>query len=294
MIFNDMIIILLAPPKITSIFSTPPYVMGSFMLNIPIGYSEVALTCLASTSNFSMYPLHWYRKTLEFQELVQSNMSIKKNLISTELIFSNGFQFYDSGEYLCSAGNEKRNSTSTVFLILEGNPRQAMHPCTSPTTDFFRIQVLDTNCKEWNLTKKQEILNFFTQSILSVLSNRCPVCNINEDYISLPIEPTCSNGAAIFRGMFSAQLLTQDLYCAFSSWHQSGPAIALDDGIYLVDYRCSLSVTSLMAPACHEKSEIDNYVSIGFSTASGFLVVAMLVASLTYIFYKYVVYSNLV
>lgn len=272
-------------PRITSIFSTPPYALNSFMLSIPVGYSDVALTCLAISFGSSLLELRWHKSNANIQQRIHLNISVWENSISAELIFVNGFQLSDSGEYYCSIDTQVNIVRSAKFLIKAGKSLQDMSPCIVPATNTFQIQVLGTHCNRWNSSKKQQVLVQFRQSISTVLS--CEECVTSDDYIRLPNEPTCRHGVVLFRGILADPQLFKNEYCAFSSWHQSGSGIAIDNNIYLVDHNCILSIESLTAPGCHSKMRIDS-VAIGSASTSVFLVVVGLVIGIIAAYCRYV------
>ena len=250
-----------------------------------MGYSEVALTCLASHLGAKQYLLTWFKRTPVGQRQVDSNITVTNKTISSELIFMGGFQNErDAGEYFCSVQNQM-NSASAQFSIQSGDSAQAMLPCSEVvnSTNPFQIRVLNTSCNKWISTDKNKYLALFIRSITSILYHSCPVC-----YITAAEQPTCKEEAALFRVLLANPLLTENVYCALLSWHQSRPAIALDNSMHLIDSSCSLIIGSLQDPGCHAVTSTINIVAFGSASLSGFLALTGL-STLVLIIYWYVV-----
>lgn len=246
--------------------------MNSFKLSIPANYRGVVLTCLA----FGTPSLNWFKITEIGREQLISFITNEERIISTELIFQNGFQALDAGEYVCLSNAE--SPQAAIFMIELGDAELSEPSCSvDSATSFFQIRVLNTRCNVWGESLKQVIRSQFLQSIMAILSIRCDECSINANNLMLTEGPVCSilvDRAVLFRGSISIA------FCDLNTWQRSGPIIVIDDSLHLVDQHCDLKISSLSAPECPSMGDNESFLTfnvivIGSASAFGLLVVML-------------------
>jgi hypothetical protein len=250
-ICNSVLIVIVhnayaASPLVTSVFSTPPYVLNSFTLSIPVLYSGVALTCLAANFRSLDYSLQWYKRTRPGQEQVSSASEVTGSFMTAKLIFENGFQLSDIGEYGCSMQN---NTMPTSFTIKPGRPLFDVPPCSLYSTSnpiTFRIRILDTRCDEWSEVEVKLAKIQYLQSVTSVVSYQCPSCSITNHSLTLAADNSCRDGALVFTGLIGGQLDNRHnhviISCLLKAWKQQGSTITVDNKLHHVDSDCALTV----------------------------------------------------
>ena len=244
-------------------------------MSIPIGYVEVALTCLATHFGYSGFSILWFRKTEAGIERVNSNVEVTENLISSELVFEDGFQSSDVGQYFCSVDGSA--SGSTEFTIQGGDSRQNFPPCPNETDFVFQIRMLDTHCNRWNSVEKSLMSVEFLHSLTSLVSYQCGDCPISTNDFTLA-DLSCNDGAALFKGASINPQITASVFCGLRNWHTSGSVLAIDNELYTVDRTCNLSLKSLSNPGCHASTALALNATAIYSVAvvSGILVLGLL------------------
>lgn len=279
---------IIVPPTITSVFPTPPYYIlnSTTLIDIPLGYRGVVLTCLAFGSP-ALTSLSWIKVAASGQRQIISDTINRDNrlFVSVEIDFRNGFESYNAGDYTCSAySNDRVSSQTTVFTLRMAESSLPVLPCSVSTeTIYFDIRVLDTDCSEWSSTLKQHITFQFLRSIKGILSVNCEECSTDASNLLSEGLVVCSSiveGAALFRGVISDSSLqhTENIFCALSNWHQVGSAIIINDNLHQVDSECNL-MSSQEGPECARSTVDSALISTvaGSSSAFGLLVVVALV-----------------
>lgn len=233
-----------APPTIISIYPTPPLILDSFTLGLPLNYDETVLTCLAFGAP-ELTSVDWLK--INSQGGHSSRVtSHRSGLYSADLAFPNGFRVDDVGSYVCTATSNDRTSRQSSQFTLGRSTRLVLPvvqtPC-SVNTDmvFFQIHIINTSCSIWDESAKEQALFAIQQSVVGVLTAQCEACNPGS--LELNMEPVCSGQNTIVNGTISGN--TQDVFCALDSWYRSGSTVRLRNGLYLIDHRCTLKIDSL-------------------------------------------------
>lgn len=171
----------------------------------------------------------------------------RSGFFSAQLVFPNGFRSTDSGNYVCSARSNDRNSPLSAGFMLElqaSLPTLPTAPCSVDSNAvYFEMNVLDSGCYEWDANLKQQVIFQLQRSILGVLTVQCEQCSLISDSLMITAQPICSSQAAVFRGVISRD--TQDIFCALNSWLQSGSTVPVKNSLHLIDRSCNLRIESL-------------------------------------------------
>lgn len=252
---------IVVPPTITSVFSTYPYFfLNSTTVSVPTNYREAVLTCLAYGSP-AITSLSWVKITESGQKQIISDTTNRDSrlFVFVEIVFENGFQSSDAGNYSCIPYiNDRALPHTAVYTITRGF---TVHPVQcSVNTDvvYFEIRVLNTSCGEWDPTLKQLITFQILRSIKGILAVNCDECSVDDTNLVSNGLVMCSSkveGAALFRGLISnsARQNIKNIFCALRNWQQVRPAIIINDSLRQVDRRCNLMMSSqndLSGPEC--------------------------------------------
>jgi hypothetical protein len=239
-------------------------------LNIPVGYRESALTCIAIGKG---PPTEWVRKTASgFERTSTRSWSTEYTLIS-QLAFANGFQATDAGEYTCSTQNKIGGVQLATFRVKVGGTIAIIPPCPMRSEYIFEIRVLNTRCGTWTELEKRFVKLQFVRSLVSILVYHCETCSgsdVSAENLMLAEEIRCNARAASFRGMLVNLPNPEDAFCALNNWRLLGSTIVIEDDFHIVDRHCDTGISALDAPGCVEGRNI-NILLYGSAAGSGFL-----------------------
>lgn len=244
-----------APPTVFTVFPTPPFILKSFALSVPLDYEENILTCLAFGVPL-LTSVDWYKITNHGnrERHLSTVNTHRSGYSSADLVFPDGFQFSDAGSYVCTATSNERTSaqSSGVTLMLITSPMflpVTPVPCFAGTdTVNFQIHILNASCNEWDASLIQQVMFEIQQSLVGVVTARCDECIQGSDAIMLNMEPMCNAQRTIIRGVISRE--TEDVFCTLNSWHQSGSAVRFRNTLHLIDRTCNFKVESLSSTIC--------------------------------------------
>jgi hypothetical protein len=241
-------------------------------LTIPVGYREVALTCIALGDGSPTPTLQWYKVTAFGLEQAHTRSWVTDYSLVSQLLFENGFQPRDMGEYVCSVQNQTARTLQLATLRIEVGEKITHIPPCPMYGDTFEIRVLDTRCDRWNELEKHLANLQFVRSLASILAHHCESCpatDVSTDNIMLSEELRCNTGAASFRGTLVNLLSPHDAFCAINNWRLLGSAIVIDNELHFIDRYCDLEIDSLYAPGCAENLRF-NILIYGAASGSAF------------------------
>ncbi len=247
---NYLLIIVVDPPVVTSIFATlPVQTTSTSSFSVPSGYTGNVLTC----SGFGWPPpqIEWVVAGEMPTETTSNTEQVP--FVSARLAISQ-FAEGDVGNYSCivrAQDGSGKSHVETVTLMLNSNPVTSERPtpeCAVTSASMqFQLRVLEADCDNLiNSQNTQVIAGDIQNELLNVISTECMSCLAMIGSISISVTPSCSEavqGALLFSGTIStgSPQSTETAFCALDSWIQSRPLMRVSNALYSVDDSCALA-----------------------------------------------------
>jgi hypothetical protein len=260
------------PARITSIEPNHPFaVLTSLVLltySVPVGSTEVVLTCNALGSRLLPPRVQWFRENITGGIVSPSHNAIMANnnysYSSARLQFQNGFGRTDAGRYLCVVTDkhlgDSDREVAIVLSITNSSPSQPRsQSCqvarSRKTHLHFQIRVFGLSCAQRKEESVENITREFSEAVIAGISSHCldSTCLTAETSSVTVYAPTCSRliaGAVVFRGTIIGAERSRAAsmsICALSRWAQSGPLAHISGRYLLVDQNCNIFLNNLRA-----------------------------------------------
>lgn len=182
-------------------------------------------------------------------ERVAENMTLGSISAILRLPSEFGFSESDVGIYICVLQSSDMDTVHSIDVFLAYEPPSVGCSLMNSATFYFVIRLLGAECTSWRNYPSGEIASMFIDEVLNVIVTECRGCAITSSNIVVINGPNCSAqnpGATIFKARLStvATILTEDIFCALTSWHQNKPTLFLREIRYSVDKGCTLRLMS--------------------------------------------------